>query len=408
LDDREGVDMPEDTAAHSQGDYDDRRIGQRLRHIRKSRKKTLRVLAGLVGVSHVHLSNIETGKTSLDSRKLIVALANALDVAPSDLTSLPIPAPANGNTDSSVKAVREALIVVAAGRPGGEVQPVEQLRHRYQAIVDGDFKYCGAALPGFMVDLHTTLAQGRQMAELLPLAVLLHTWTAVSWLYSASAPAGLRWQGALLASSAAQELNDPTWLGVSGRCASLVILGHGMFDQARQELDAIEVPTTSRQGMQLGGSLALCRSLVSAADGRPAESSAALEYAAELTSGTGEDDAFRLGFGPVNVGLWRMAAALECGEPDEAIRVAESLNPQKHPSLGRRTTYWMDYGRALTHVRRRDDAARALLRAEKLLPVRALRNSLTRGSLAELVAHSKDDALGRAIRRMAYRAGLPL
>jgi len=115
-----------------------------------------------------------------------------------------------------------------------------------------------------------------------------------------------------------------------------------------------------------------------------------------------------MGFGPVNVGIWRMAAALECGDPDEAIRVAEALNPQELPRRERRATYWMDYGRALTRVRRRDDAAQALLRAEKLYPTRVLRNPLARDTLVELVAHSKDDALGRAIRRMAYRAGLPL
>jgi hypothetical protein len=160
--------------------------------------------------------------------------------------------------------------------------------------------------------------------------------------------------------------------------------------------------------MQLDGTLALCRALVSAIEGRPAESSAALEHATELAARTGQGDAFMLGFGPVSVGIWHMNAALECGEPDKAIKVAEALNPQEHPSRERRGTYWMDYGNALTRVRRRGDAARALLRAEKLHPVRVLRNPLARDTLAELVAHSKDDALGREIRGMAYRAGLPL
>jgi hypothetical protein len=84
------------------------------------------------------------------------------------------------------------------------------------------------------------------------------------------------------------------------------------------------------------------------------------------------------------------------------------VNPQEHPFPARRATYWMDYGRALTSVLRRDDAARALLRAEKLHPVKVLRDPFARDTLVELVAHAKDDALGRAIRGMAYRAGLPL
>ncbi len=43
-----GSDMAEDTA---NGGYDDRTIGRRLRNIRLSRKKSLRVVAGLAGIS---------------------------------------------------------------------------------------------------------------------------------------------------------------------------------------------------------------------------------------------------------------------------------------------------------------------------------------------------------------------
>jgi transcriptional regulator with XRE-family HTH domain len=402
--------MAESTAAHSQGAYDDRRIGQRLRHIRKSRRMTLQVVADLAGTSIAQLSRIETGQTALDSRKLAVALANALRIAPSDLTSLPIPAPANGDTDNSVKAVRQALRVVSAGWPDGEVQTVAQLRQRFEATEQTDWRSRGEALPGLIVDLHTTLEQRREMTELLPLAVMFYTTTGVGrWLSTAGAPLDLRWQVALLARSAAQEMNDATWLGVATWGVAIELLDNSMFGLARRELDATTVPTANSQGMQLDGMLALCRSLVSAADGRSAESSAALEHAAEVAGRTGQGDAFLMGFGPVNVGLWRMAAALESGEPDEAIKVAEALNPQEHPYRERRATYWMDYGRALTRVRRRDDAARALLRAEKLYPVRVLRNPFARDTLVELVAHPpKDAALRSAIRGMAHRAGLPL
>jgi transcriptional regulator with XRE-family HTH domain len=398
--------MPEDTSAHTQG-YDARAIGLRLRHVRKSRRMTLRVLAGLTGVSIAHLSHIENGLTALDSLKLLAALADTLRIAPSELVSPPIPRPANGHTDTLIEAVRLALIAAAAGRPDGEVQPVEQLRQRFEAAVTSDRVVSDDALPGLIVDLHTTLEQGREMTELLPLAVMVHTQVS-QWLFVANAPTDLRWQGASLARSAAEELADPTWLGVSGRCSALVLLDHGAFDQCRQELDAITVPTASSEGMQLAGALALCRALVSAADNRPAESAAALEHATELAAHTGQGDAFMIDFGPVYAGITHMCAALECGEPDEAIKVATTVNPLEHPDRERRATYWMEYGNALTRVRRRDDAAQAMLRAEKLHPMRVLHDPLAKDTLVELVARSKDDALGRAIRGMAYRAGLPL
>jgi transcriptional regulator with XRE-family HTH domain len=87
-------------------------IGARLRQIRNSRKKSLRVIAGLAGMSTSKLSLIERGEIVLDSISEIVALANALQIAPSELMRLPVPAPANGETDSAVEAVRSALMAV--------------------------------------------------------------------------------------------------------------------------------------------------------------------------------------------------------------------------------------------------------------------------------------------------------
>jgi transcriptional regulator with XRE-family HTH domain len=387
------------------GGHDDRMIGMRIRSMRKSRRLTLRVVAGLVGVSIAHLSRIENGKTPLDSWSLLFALADVLRVAPSDLTTLPVPAPANGHTDSAIRATRRALMAASAGRPGGEVQPVEQLRHRCQAAVDGDCENRGVVLPGLIADVHTTLAQRREMAELLPLAVLLPSW---AFLYVAGAPMDLRWHDVMLARTFAEELADPVLLGLVARRATGVMLDSGAFDLARGELDATMVPTATDEGRQVSGMLALDRSLVAVAEGRAAESAAALDYAGELAART-TGDAFTIGFNLFSVGLWRMAAAVERGEPDEAIRVARTVNPREHSFPSRRATYWLDYGRALTSVRRRDDAARALLRAEKLHPTWVLRKTQTRDTLVELVAHSpKDAALARAIRGMAHRAGLPV
>jgi transcriptional regulator with XRE-family HTH domain len=72
---------------------DARTIGARLRQIRNSRGKLLRVIAGLAGISKSQLSEIEYGERALDSLKQLVALANVLQIAPGELTRLPVPAP---------------------------------------------------------------------------------------------------------------------------------------------------------------------------------------------------------------------------------------------------------------------------------------------------------------------------
>jgi hypothetical protein len=40
--------------------------------------------------------------------------------------------------------------------------------------------------------------------------------------------------------------------------------------------------------------------------------------------------------------------------------------------------------------------------------MRVLRNPFARDVIAELVAHSRRDSVGRELRGMAYRAGLPV
>jgi transcriptional regulator with XRE-family HTH domain len=130
---------------------DARTIGARLRQIRRARRKSLVVVAGLAGVSKSHLSRIERGEVALDSISEILALAEALEIFPSELIRLPVPAPANGQTDSAIKAVFLALMAASRNHPGGQVVPVEALRARITAVMDehwrGRSSEVGASLP---------------------------------------------------------------------------------------------------------------------------------------------------------------------------------------------------------------------------------------------------------------------
>ncbi|MBV9013226.1 MAG: helix-turn-helix domain-containing protein [Pseudonocardiales bacterium] len=318
-------------------DVDDARtIGRRVRQIRLSRGKSLRVVAGLAGMSKSKLSLIERGELALDRRSDIVALANALHVAPSELTKIDLPAPGNGHNDVAVEAVRHSLMAVSRHRPGGQVLGIEELRSRVRVVLDAG-------------------------------------------------------------------------LGLAVWGDGLVLLADGEFELARAELEAVTVPTNTPESMQLAGMLALCRSLVAAADQRPADAEAALDHASELAEHTGEGNAYWLGFGPTNVGLWRMAAVLEASDYERAVTIAERLNPRVHPNRSRQAAYWIDYGRALARLRGRQDAAvMALRRGETLSALHMQRNPFVREVLGGLLVRSRRDAVGRELRGMAYRAGLPV
>ena len=393
---------------------DARTIGRRVRQIRDARGKSLRVIAELAGMSHPHLWRIEHGERALNLSE-IAALAKALDIGPSDLVRLPIPAPANGHTDSAIEAVRIALIAVSRNRPDGQIQPVELLRARVAATVDA-YNSCdpgnevGAALPDLVRDLHTSIAAGRDVAELCDLAVLLHSHATVGWLRVAGASVELRELAASLATRAAEHRDTPEARGLAVWGGLYVLVTAGAVDLALAELDAVSVPTGTPEGMQLAGTLGLCRSFLAAVDSRPGDVEAPLEYAAELAGRTGEINAYGLGFGPEDVGQWRLRIVLETGDHERAARIAEGLRPATHPLRSRQAFYWANYGQALSRLRGRyEKAVRALRRAERISPHHVLRDPLTREVLAELLTRIRPGSpTGRELRGMAYRAGLPV
>jgi hypothetical protein len=141
--------------------------------------------------------------------------------------------------------------------------------------------------------------------------------------------------------------------------------------------------------MQLAGFLVLRRSVAAAADPRRSDVDAPLEYAAELAARTGEGNAYGLGFGPINVDLYRISGLLEIGDHERVVSIAEGMNPEAHVNRSRRVVYWADYGQALARLRgRHDDAVMALRRAELISPHRIQRNPIIRDVLAALLRHS--------------------
>ncbi|HKS45531.1 MAG TPA: helix-turn-helix transcriptional regulator [Amycolatopsis sp.] len=388
-------------------------IGRTLRQIRNARGKSLKVIADRAGISKSYLSRLESGERALDRRSLIVALANALEVAPSEITGAGLGAPGEAGDDQAVSEVRLAMLGVAMDEPRGEVQPVEQLRGRVAAVVaaqnDAYAEQVGAELPALIRDLHTTLDAHRDEGEVLRLLALAHMQCTQAWLTMVGAPIDLAWQAATMARAAAERVEEPVSLGISAYGTSLGLLAAGVFDLASRTLQAVELPHATTEDFQLTGSLALASSLVSSARKDPAERSAALEYAAELAERTGETNMMGFGFGPSNVGVWRMQGALEAGEHAEAARIAETVNPAALTVRARQAVYWRDRGRALARLpKQRDTAVMMLRRAELISPEHVHRHPFTLSLLGELVAKVKRDAVGRELRGLAYRAGLPV
>ncbi|MGH3827449.1 MAG: helix-turn-helix domain-containing protein [Pseudonocardiaceae bacterium] len=391
-----------------------RTIGWALWRVRDDRGKSLRVIAGLAGMSKDTLNRIEHGERSPTLVEL-VALADALQISVSELTRLPVPAPANGHTDSTTKAIGLALDATEVGHPGGLVLPVAVLRDRAARFLQHKrecrFPEVAAELPGLVRDVHTTLATGADHGELLELAVYLHVHVTWPWLILAAAPDDLRRRVVFLAQRLAQEHGAVSTLGVAGFAVAETLLNSGAFELGQVELDSLTLPPTTAATAGLVGVLTAVHANAAARNGRPGEAAAAMDAAAEMAGRfgeTGETDQLGFGeFGPTWVGFRRTRLALDAGEPDRAVSIAEELNPERHPFPYGQSHHWVGYGRALAQLRgRRDDAVRALRRAETMNPVRVRRNPLVRDTIAVLLTGARRDAVGQELRGMARRAGL--
>jgi transcriptional regulator with XRE-family HTH domain len=271
---------------------DARTIGARVRQIRNSRAKSQEVIAGLAGISAPTLSRIENGTHALDSISQIMGLARALQIPPSELMRLPVPAPANGNTDSTTEAVRLTLDAIEVGRPDGLVLPVDVLRDRvtriHQSTRACQFVEVAAALPRLIADLHTTLNTGRDHGELLALAVHLHVHVTRMWLGQAGAPADLRRRVVFLARHLAQEQGTATVLGMAAFGVADVLAGGGAFTLALAELDDITLPPTTAATVGTVSALTVTRALLAVVAGRPGDVADPMDAAADMADRFGE------------------------------------------------------------------------------------------------------------------------
>jgi transcriptional regulator with XRE-family HTH domain len=390
-----------------------RTIGWRLHRVRTARGKSLRVVAGLAGMSKSTLHLIEHGQRAVTVSE-IVALANALEIAPSELTKLPVPAPANGPADSAIEAIRLALDAIDADYPEGLVLPAATLREQVTQIYAQhracQFTEVATTLPGLIRNLHTTLATGTDHVELLDLAVYLHVHVTRMWLSYVGAPTDLVRRSAFLARRLAQERNETTILAVAEFGVANVLLG-GALELGRAKLESITLPAITATTAGLVGFVTQCHATAAALERRYGDMAAPMDAAADVAEhfgATHEVDSLGFSFGPVNVGLARMWQALEAHEPDQAARIAQEIDPESIPLPVNRSVYWVHLGRALAQLRgRHDDAVRALRTAESIVPTMVLRDPQVREAIATLLPRTRNDALGTELHRMAHRAGLP-
>ncbi len=393
---------------------DARTIGQRLREIRTWRGKSLRVIAELAGITESYLCRLELGQRPLDRRSLLEALAAALQVAPSEITGQPYP-PSSENeavAHAAAQALRAVLRDIEVGELLTEAPPrsVAELRGEVAAVnaarAAGDYGILGQTVADLIGELHTLaeLNDGAEARRLL--ADVLY---AAFWLSKNLGYGDLAWMVSGHLRATADALGEPAMGGVAGFVRSFATVGRKarerglrLAERSAELLDPDDGPAGQVYGM-----LHLSAALQSAATGRPDAARAHLSEAAATASRTGDGNFAGMHFGPRNVGVWRVALALELGEPGRVPELARDVDVAAIPSVARQATFYGDVGRGLAAIRGREaQAIEALHRAELLAPQRIRVNPFVRATVVDLMRRAQRKAGGRELRGLAYRMGL--
>jgi transcriptional regulator with XRE-family HTH domain len=370
---------------------------------------TQKLLADRAGVTQSFISQVENDLVEVERRSTLIALANALEITVGQLLGVPDePAdPTISRAIAAVPQVRAAMAQLEFGdQTGASRMAATDIRRRLDALYDLRL-VCDAA--GAAADLAPLLRDVSFHGPALR-AEALHCVS--GWLRMVN-HRDLAWRAADLAMLAARESEDLRLLGPIefGRLKCLPTETPLLVArQAQQVADELQ-PATSDPEIRRGyGALHLSWALASATvNSSRSTIEDHLDEAAQAAETLGEPVAggLSMAFGPTNVKLWRMASALELGEPHKVVDIAQSVQPEVLRDANRVSTYWLDYGRALAAIGGREHESIGMLaRAESVAPqyIRAL--PAARNAVTVMISRARKRALADDLRRLADRMGL--
>jgi transcriptional regulator with XRE-family HTH domain len=384
--------------------------GRRLAHARHRRRWSQERLARESGFSTSAIRAFEQGRRSLDNMRQLLLFARVLEVPITDLTGQPY-LPANPEQDAghgAVAGVRRELLL--AGRPAkfsdAEAAAVsipalrdraDDMHARHRSAV---LSRMGEGLPRLLRDLRVALEVSPEAHRPVVHQLLARTYEAAMDMLlqsgylpdSAMAIERARW--------AAQEADDPLCRIEIDWHYAMAFIRVGEFDQASDIIDeglrALHPATSDRvEAAALTGMYELGAALVSARGGDPGTLWEHWQRAYNIGEQVGNDRAEPLQFGPSNVAIWSVSLPVEMLDGASAVKCAEKVSPVLERlapaamiatgrySAQRLGAYWVYVGRAYHYRADRDQALRAILKAEQIAP-QPTRNS---PAAREVVSH---------------------
>ncbi len=359
-------------------------FGKRVRFYRERRGLHQWQLGELLNRSEDWVYRVESGRIPVNNVKMLSDLAGALRVHVEDLQGAPTLLEDHGTHEGSVPAIRAALMqsrrLAGSLYDGREPLRLERLAVEVDEVwalyQSSAYARLAARLPTLLADARLAThehASGPDRLQALKLFAL--TCHATAAFLRKLGETNLAWTAADQGDVAANETGDPGIMLALRRCVAHVQLGAGMASEAVNVTQnaANDLPrgwwTTSPTALSLYGTLFL--------NGAVAAARVRDRSTADDMIGQAQQAADRLGadanmmwtsFGPTNVEIHRLAAALEFEDVQLAVDIAPGVRPGRNLPVERRARARLDVARAYGEAGRTDDAADHLKRAFKTAP----------------------------------------
>lgn len=397
-------------------DVGDRYIGHQVAAIRTRRGLTQQVLADRVGISRGAIAKYENGERLVDSRKLLYALATALQVSVAELTGHAHDRHLSAAGAFHAAAPRIEAALMSAGHMDDERDPlaVDVLTLSADRALDlrmaGDLSALGELLPPLITDCYRRTTLGPDVEREQAWAALSRAAFATGLASKGLGLVSLAWNAARVTAEAATACGDRLALAASEFVSSQVLLAMpgsvtASLGRAQAAADQLQTDlTATSEGMELYGMLHLQAALASSAVG--ADASDHLAEAREMSEHTGESGkAFALDFGPSNVGVWGMSVALEEQRGSDAVQLAASVDPALIGTAERQARYYMELARGHSMEGQYGEAMAALLRAEAIAPQYVRSRSIVRELVGYMMRKARRDLSAGELSRFAERVG---
>ncbi|MFC9759229.1 helix-turn-helix domain-containing protein [Streptomyces sp. NPDC056921] len=377
--------------------------GARIREQRKLARLTQRQLAERIPYSYSLLNQVECGAkpANLD---FIAAVAQVLRVDVAALTGQPyVTELRQDRLAELVRPIREALDLydlgvddAIPGRPPGHL--VEAAAGLCEQVRATRLRKAALALPGTIAEL-TTAAWRTPSTELWQaLASAYRTAHDISvklGYYDLSAVALDRMDWA------AQRASDPCLSAIRQYMRALVYFREGEYRIGRRLVEVghgiVGASEQTREAVAVTGQLHLGASVIAARADQQGAVDTHIAEAGRCAERTGDaSEVHWLSFGPTNVALHRMSAAVEMRQYDEALKQARTINLPTALATSRRAHFLIDRARSEMETGRTEAALSSIVDARRAAPEQTRYHPGARETIKGLVHISRrtPDTLG--------------